>query len=82
MAKGNAEWLTLSGAVSRLWDWDWEGAAVEAKHCLLVARDEHTRDEALNLIACAEWHSRTGKRGSSRSCTMLTSTACGRRIGR
>lgn len=53
--RGIAAWRALSGAVSRLWDWDWEGAAVEAKRCLLVARDEHTRDEALNLIACAEW---------------------------
>lgn len=53
--RGIAAWRALSGAVSRLWDWDWEGAAVEAKRCLLVARDEHTRDEALNLVACAEW---------------------------
>jgi hypothetical protein len=53
--RGIAAWRTLSGAVARLWEWDWEGAAVEAKRCLLVARDEHTRDEALNLIACAEW---------------------------
>jgi hypothetical protein len=53
--RGIAAWRTLSGAVSRLWDWDWEGAVVEAKRCLLVARDEQTRDEALNLIACAEW---------------------------
>jgi hypothetical protein len=53
--RGIAAWRALAGAVTRLWDWDWEGAAVEAKRCLLVARDEHTRDEALNLIACAEW---------------------------
>jgi hypothetical protein len=53
--RGIATWRALAGAVSRLWDWDWEGAAVEAKRCLLLARDEHTRDEALNLIACAEW---------------------------
>ncbi|MEX0754984.1 MAG: hypothetical protein WD556_07695 [Actinomycetota bacterium] len=53
--RGIAAWRSLSGAVSRLWDWDWEGAAVEAKRCLLVARDEPTRDEALNLIACARW---------------------------
>lgn len=53
--RGIAAWRALSGSVSRLWDWDWEGALVEAKRCLLVARDEHTRDEALNLIACAEW---------------------------
>ena len=53
--RGIAAWRALSGAVARLWDWDWEGAAVEAKRCLLVARDEQTRDEALNLLACAEW---------------------------
>ena len=53
--RGVAAWRALSGAVSKLWDWDWEGAVVEAKRCLLVARDEQTRDEALNLIACAEW---------------------------
>lgn len=53
--RGIAAWRALSGSVSRLWDWDWEGALVEAKRCLLVARDEHIRDEALNLIACAEW---------------------------
>lgn len=52
---GIAAWRALSGSVSRLWSWDWEGARVEAKRCLLVASDEHTRDEALNLIACAEW---------------------------
>jgi hypothetical protein len=53
--RGIAAWRALSGAVSRLWEWDWEGAVVEAKRCLLVAKDEETRDEALNLIACAEW---------------------------
>jgi hypothetical protein len=53
--RGIAAWRALSGAVSRLWEWEWEGALVEAKRCLLVARDEQTRDEALNLIACAEW---------------------------
>jgi hypothetical protein len=53
--RGIVTWRALSAAVERLWGWDWEGAAVEAKRCLLVARDEHTRDEALNLIACAEW---------------------------
>ena len=53
--RGIAAWRALSGSVARLWDWDWEGALIEAKRCLLVARDEHTRDEALNLIACAEW---------------------------
>jgi hypothetical protein len=52
---GIAAWRALSGAVSRLWEWDWEGALVEARRCLLVARDEDTRDEALNLIACAQW---------------------------
>lgn len=53
--RGIAAWRALSGAVSRLWDWDWEGALVDAKRCLLVAKDEQTRDEALNIIACAEW---------------------------
>jgi len=53
--RGIVAWRALSGSVARLWDWDWEGALSEAKRCLLVARDEHTRDEALNLIACAEW---------------------------
>lgn len=56
--RGIAAWRTLSGSVSRLWGWDWEGALVEAKRCLQVARDEHTRDEALNLIACADWQLR------------------------
>jgi hypothetical protein len=38
-----------------LWGWDWQGAIAEAKRCLQVARDEETRDEALNLLACAHW---------------------------
>lgn len=53
--RGIAAWRALSGSLSRLWEWDWEGALTEAKRCLIVARDEQTRDEALNLIACAKW---------------------------
>jgi hypothetical protein len=53
--RGVAAWRVLSGATSCLWDWDWEGAITDAKRCLMVARDEQTRDEALNIIAGAHW---------------------------
>lgn len=53
--RGIAAWKTLSKGVSDLWAWDWDGALLEAKRCLQVTREVGTRDEALNLIACAQW---------------------------
>lgn len=48
-----SEWWSLEQAEERLLEWDWDGAAVAARECLRTAEDEDTRDEALNLLACA-----------------------------
>lgn len=48
-----SEWWSLEQAEERLLEWDWHGAAVAARECLRTAEDEDTRDEALNLLACA-----------------------------
>jgi hypothetical protein len=48
-----SEWWSLEQAEERLLEWDWDGAAGAARECLRTAEDEDTRDEALNLLACA-----------------------------
>jgi hypothetical protein len=43
----------LKYSITRLWSWDWAGAATAAQQCLRLSRDEDARDEALNLLAAS-----------------------------
>jgi hypothetical protein len=53
--EGFAGWLMLSRTLGFLYEWNWGGAIEQAKSCLRIAQREATRDEALNLLACAHW---------------------------
>lgn len=47
----------LRRAKSHLHKWDWRAAAAEARAALAAAPMERQRDEALNLLAAAQWQS-------------------------
>ena len=47
--------VALRRATDRLYQWDWEGAAEQARLGLRRASRESVRDEFLNLLACALW---------------------------
>ena len=47
--------ITLCRVAERLFRWDWEGAAAQARNGLRTAEREPFRDELLNLLACALW---------------------------
>jgi tetratricopeptide (TPR) repeat protein len=48
-----AEWLALHEAREHLFLGEWHAAANAAERCLVLAKAEAVRDEALNLKACA-----------------------------
>ncbi len=53
--------VALRRAIDRLFCWDWEGAADQARIGLQRTSRESIRDELLNLLACALWEQGKGE---------------------
>lgn len=43
--------LTLAAAIKSLYAWKWDEAGERARTCLKLSKEEHLRDEALNVLA-------------------------------